>query len=217
MKKLRISKDMKLLTLHAPADFLSHLGPLPAGVEVSSRGKDYDQIHWFVKNKAQMEKELDKVLGLLKPDVICWIYYPKGSSGVQTDLTRDKGWDMLLRHTHLQWISLVSFDAIWSAFGMRLMTDADRKKAAVAEAKPKDRPILDYIDASTKAVRLPEDLEKELRRNKAARTFYDSLSYTNKKEYVEWIVTAKREETRRERVKVTIEKLQKGWKNPRNL
>ena len=213
-QKLRISPDMKLMTMNSPAGFSASLGPLPAGVKVSAQFKDYSQIHWFVKSKAQMEKELPKVLGLLKPDTICWIYYPKGSSGIQTDLTRDKGWDTLLGHKHLQWISLISFDETWSAFGMRLQTDADKKKNGT---KTKERPILDYIDAATKTVRLPEDLEKAFGRSKAARGFYDTLSYTNKKEYVEWIVTARREQTRTERVKVTIDKLQKGWKNPRNL
>ncbi|RYF90014.1 MAG: antitermination protein NusB, partial [Chitinophagaceae bacterium] len=48
-------------------------------------------------------------------------------------------------------------------------------------------------------------------------SFFDSLSFTNKKEYIEWIVTAKREETRTERIAGTIERLAKKWKNPRNL
>ncbi len=38
-----------------------------------------------------------------------------------------------------------------------------------------------------------------------------------KKEYVEWIITAKREETRKERLKGTVERLEKEWKNPRNI
>ncbi len=38
-----------------------------------------------------------------------------------------------------------------------------------------------------------------------------------KKEYIEWIVTAKREETRIQRIDGTIERLVKGWKNPRNM
>ena len=49
------------------------------------------------------------------------------------------------------------------------------------------------------------------------KTFFETLSFTNKKEYVEWIVTAKREETRNNRIEGTIERLLKGWKNPRNI
>jgi hypothetical protein len=59
--------------------------------------------------------------------VICWIHYPKGSSGIQTDLTRDKGWENLLKE-NLHWLSLISFNETWSAFGMRLKTEADELK-----------------------------------------------------------------------------------------
>jgi hypothetical protein len=213
-QKLRIKEGMRLLTLNAPGGFSAALAPLPAGVKISSKGEKYDQVHWFVREKSDVEKEVGQVVGLLKPDTVCWIYYPKGSSGVQTDLTRDKGWDKLLKHTDLQWLSLISFDQTWSAFGMRRSTETVVKKHA---PKGAERPILAYIDAGSKTVRLPEDLERAINVSKAARSFFESLSYTNKKEYVEWVVTAKREETRIERVKGTVERLKKEWKNPRNL
>ena len=47
-----------------------------------------------------------------------WISYPKGSSKCQTDLTRDKGWEPLA-NGDLMWLSLVSVDDVWSAFGLR--------------------------------------------------------------------------------------------------
>jgi hypothetical protein len=99
---------------------------------------------------------------MLHDDIVCWIYYPKGTSKIQTDLTRDKGWDALLKHDELQWISLISFDDTWSSFGMRLKTEADKKK----EAKPKERPIFDWVDPKTKTVRLPEDFEAALKKSK---------------------------------------------------
>jgi hypothetical protein len=213
VQKLKIKEGYTLLTLDAPSEFKKSLGELPRGAKVVSSGTDYNQVHWFVMNKSQMEKELGKVLKLVKGDVICWIYYPKGSSGIQTDLTRDKGWDALLKHTELQWISLISFDETWSTFGFRMKTDADKKKDAV----PKEREIFKWVNPQTKEVRLPDDLSVNLQKNKKQREFFDTLSFTNKKEYIEWIVTAKREETRNERIKGTIERLNKGWKNPRNM
>ncbi|MFN2438862.1 MAG: YdeI/OmpD-associated family protein, partial [Chitinophagaceae bacterium] len=123
------------------------------------------------------------------------------------------GWDALLKHEELQWISLIAFDETWSAFGFRIKTEADRKK----DAKPKVREIFNYIDPAKKLVRLPDDLSVAFEKNKKAKLLFDALSFTNKKEYVEWIVTAKREETRNDRVKGTIQRLEKGWKNPRNM
>lgn len=212
-QKLKIKEGMTLRTINAPDYFTAHLGVLPEGVNVSATAKKYDQLHWFVLHKAQMEKEMDKVLAMVTGDVACYIYYPKGTSKIQTDLTRDKGWEKLLaKGDNLTWISLISFDDTWSVFGLRMKTEADKKK----EEKPKERPIFDYIDAATKTVRLPDDLAAALKKSKKATAMYESISFSNKKEYVEWIVTAKREETRTERIKGTIERLEKGWKNPQN-
>jgi hypothetical protein len=209
-QKLRIKDDMKLLTIHAPAGFDASLKPLPPGVTFTTAANAFQQIHWFVKNKSEMEKDLEKVLKLVKGDIVCWIYYPKGTSSIQTDLTRDKGWERLLKRDELQWLSLISFDDTWSAFGMRAKTAADKKK----ESKPAENPLLEYIDANRKIVRLPDDLARALTKNKKASSFYETLSFTNKKEYVSWVVSAKREETRTERVKASTEKLEKNQKNP---
>jgi uncharacterized protein YdeI (YjbR/CyaY-like superfamily) len=73
------------------------------------------------------------------------------------------------------------------------------------------------VNPQTKEVRLPDDLAFALKKNKKMSAYFNTLSFTNKKEYIEWIVTAKREETRAERLKGTIEQLGKQWKNPRNI
>ena len=212
-QKLRIKAGSKLLVIHPPVDFRKKLENLPAGVNISENAKEYDQVHWFVMNKAQMEKELPKILKLVRDDVICWIYYPKGSSRLQTDFTRDKGWDKLLQHEEFQWISLISFDDTWSTFAFRLKTEADKKK----EAQPREREIFKWVNPATKEVKLPADFADALKKNKKQSSFFDTLSFTNKKEYLEWIVTAKREETRKERILGSIERLGKSWKNPRNM
>ena len=214
-EKLKIKAGDTLLTLNEPGEFQKGLNGLPKGVKVVESGKDYNQVHWFVVNRAQLEKEMSKVMKLVKPGVVVWVYYPKGTSKLQTDLTRDKGWDCLLAEgDKLAWISLISFDDTWSVFGFRAKTDADRKK----EAKPKpEREIFKWVNPETKTVKLPDDVAASLKKNKKASEFFNSLSFTNKKEYIEWIVTAKREETRKERVDGTIERLNKSWKNPRNI
>ena len=66
-------------------------------------------------------------------------------------------------------------------------------------------------------MKLPDDLAATLKKNKKEVAFFDALSFTNKKEYIEWIVTAKREKTRAERILGTIERLGKQWKNPGNI
>jgi hypothetical protein len=211
-EKLKIKKDYSLRTINAPADFKKELAPLPDGVSISPTAKNYQQIHWFIHNKAQLDKELPNVMPLVTDDVLCWCYYPKGSSALQTDLTRDKGWDNLLNQPNFHRLVLISFNDTWSVFAFRMQSGTGKKK----EAQPKERPILDYIDPKKKTVRLPDDLQAVLSKNKKAGSFFESLSFSNKKEYVEWVVTAKRAETRQERIAGTLDRLVKGWKNPRN-
>ncbi len=214
--KLKIKAKNGLLTLNAPTNFKKGLIGLPAGVKFVTEGKDlitigYDQVHWFVLNKAQLEKEMSKVMKLVKPEVIVWVYYPKGTSKIQTDLTRDKGWDCLMAESDkLKWINLISFDDTWSVFGFRAKTDADKKK----EANPVEREIFNWINPKTKEVRLPDELTTALKKNKKISDYFHSLAFSHKKEYVEWIVTAKKQETKMKRVEGTMERLEKQWKNP---
>ena len=210
--KLKIREGNRLLVINAPADFKKSMGPLPPGVKVKASGAHFDQVHWFVKNKAEMDKGLKKVMSMISRDVICWIYFPKGSSGIQTDLTRDTGWEALMKQDK-QWINLISFDDTWSAFGIREKTVRDRKK----ESKPKERPIFQYADSGTKTIILPDDLNAAFKKNKKAETFFNSLAFSNKREYLEWVITAKRSETREKRVLAGMEMLEKGFKNPREF
>jgi uncharacterized protein YdeI (YjbR/CyaY-like superfamily) len=53
-----------------------------------------------------------------------------------------------------------------------------------------------------------------LKRNKQAAGFFDSLAFTNRKEYVEWIGSAKKDETKQKRLAATLEKLTARKKNP---
>jgi uncharacterized protein YdeI (YjbR/CyaY-like superfamily) len=61
---------------------------------------------------------------------------------------------------------------------------------------------------------LPADMAEALAQTPSAMAFYQGLSYSNKKEYVVWILSAKQEKTRGERLVKTIEKLSANKKNP---
>lgn len=69
-------------------------------------------------------------------------------------------------------------------------------------------------DTKERAVDVPQALVQLLDGNAQAKTFFDGLSYSNKKEYARWINEAKREETRQNRLTLTLEKLLAGKKNP---
>ncbi len=69
-------------------------------------------------------------------------------------------------------------------------------------------------DTEERVVEVPKALQDLLDAHPSAKSFYESLSYTNRKEYARWIADAKREATRLSRLEKTLDKLQNGLKNP---
>ncbi len=62
-------------------------------------------------------------------------------------------------------------------------------------------------DTAPRTVTPPPDLKKALKGSTAAQAVWETLSYTHKREYVEWIEEAKKPETRLRRLEKTIEQL----------
>jgi len=70
-------------------------------------------------------------------------------------------------------------------------------------------------DEEERVVEIPDDLQQIFDKNKKAFTIYNTLSYTNRKEYVRWITDAKHEDTRKERLKAIVGKLMRVGLSPR--
>jgi hypothetical protein len=62
-------------------------------------------------------------------------------------------------------------------------------------------------DLEIREVSVPDDVSALLGENSRAKKFYESLSYTDRKEYMRWIESAKQEETRQRRIGMFLEKL----------
>jgi hypothetical protein len=89
------------------------------GSEIPDRlGDRHDWILLYAPDRSTLETSLPAVAAALASPGTLWIAYPKGSSKVQTDLTRDAGWDAI-RDQDLMWLTLVSIDPRWSAFSLR--------------------------------------------------------------------------------------------------
>ncbi len=67
-----------------------------------------------------------------------------------------------------------------------------------------------------KEIEVPDYFIKALNKNKEAKKVFENFAYSHKKEYVEWITEAKREETRNNRIAQAIEMIAEGksrhWK-----
>jgi hypothetical protein len=60
-----------------------------------------------------------------KADATLWIAYPKKTSGVQTDMTRDKGWDAVT--DQIDAVSQVAIDDTWSALRFKPVAEVGRR------------------------------------------------------------------------------------------
>ena len=63
------------------------------------------------------------------------------------------------------------------------------------------------LDEAHREVVIPEDVLRALRRDRNANAFFESLSYSHKKAYIEWVESAKKDETREKRAEKMIEML----------
>jgi hypothetical protein len=77
-----------------------------------------DWIQIFVRDQAQLKRLAPIAARALRAQTLLWLSFPKGSSKIQTDLTRDKGRDVLQK-IDLKWVNLISVNETWSAFALR--------------------------------------------------------------------------------------------------
>jgi predicted RNA-binding protein (virulence factor B family) len=62
-------------------------------------------------------------------------------------------------------------------------------------------------DLEERLVEVPADLQEALEAQPAAHAYFNRLSYSHQREYVQWITQAKREQTREDRINRMIEML----------
>jgi hypothetical protein len=88
------------------------------------------------------------------------------------------------------------------------LSKAARQAASVELGATYDVELV--ADAGERTVEVPDDLAAALAADPAARTAFDALAYSHRKEYVRWVTEAKREQTRADRVAKTVEKVRAG-------
>jgi len=132
-RKLGIKPGYKLLIMNAPEGYMGMLGPLPEGAEALTRlpaGAEgtFDLVHVFSHNRADVDRQAAEALRALKPGGLLWFSYPKGSSKVKTDITRDTGWESVTG-AGMEIVAQVSIDDTWSAGRFRPSSDIKSRQS----------------------------------------------------------------------------------------
>ena len=71
------------------------------------------------------------------------------------------------------------------------------------------------LDTAPRTVEIPPDLKRALESDGKYSRLFEELSYSRQKEFVDWLESAKREETRRRRIAQSLEMLFEGI-SPKN-
>ena len=212
LEKLQLSEEKSLLIQGLPSSIEKQFSKLAFAKNMTPllKSKKIDFAPVFAVNERQLNGIVGEVLPALGEDAKFWVAYPKQTSKITTTLNRDCSWECI-RGEGYEMVRSIALDHVWTALRFRRENGlASQKRVAVREkvlAKA-------GVDLETRTIEPPPDFAKELRRSKTAANFFDKLSFSDKKEYVVWISSAKKEETRLRRLESAIGKLIAGKKNP---
>ena len=197
-KKLLITEAKRVAVINAPSDFVRFKG---------RKDEPVDVLLVFVKDKKDVSMSVDQAISSLDPEGVLWFAYPKKSSGIKTDISRDSGWAPLAKNKLIP-VTQVAIDKTWSALRFKPIAHIPKltRKTAIGQ-KP-------YKPGVKRTLELPTEFQQLLSNNKKAGVFFQSLSFTNRKEYVVWLESAKRPETKQKRLADAIEKLLSKRRNP---
>ena len=106
-----------MLVQNAPAGYFEHLVvELPqAGLEVEG----VDALLLFVTSLAEVAELTPGAIQKIGQSGLLWIAYPKGGSGVKTDVNRDRLAAAVLEQTGWRAVRQVAIDEVWSALRFR--------------------------------------------------------------------------------------------------
>jgi bacteriocin resistance YdeI/OmpD-like protein len=210
-KKLHLKEGMRVAVANAPKGF--SLGALPSGVkQEKSLTRDLDTVFMFATTQKELKSLWPKALASVKQDGAVWVAYPKKTSGIETDLGMGE-WDAT-KGGDWNPVAMVGVDDTWSSVRFKYAPGLEEKRHARQEETINDADGTVCVDRVNRIVTPPKDLQKLLAKNAKARATFDGLSFTHRKEYVVWILDAKKPETREARLSKTVEMLAKGKKNP---
>jgi hypothetical protein len=124
-RTLRVKPGQRVLVLNAPDGYVERLEPLPSDARLVERARDavgdqrgFDAVHLFVRDRAELDRLAPAALAIGAHDAPVWICYPKRSSKVATDLTRDVGWDAVTAAGFVG-VAQVAVDETWTATRFR--------------------------------------------------------------------------------------------------
>ena len=105
------------VVLHAPAELIEKFIELGCMTSFDKKIKSESTLV-FVNNKKEFIQFLKTQLKHVKPDSVLWFGYPKQTSGIKTDINRDKLWEFAMEYG-IRPVSAISINDTWSGLRFR--------------------------------------------------------------------------------------------------
>lgn len=212
LKKLQVKAGFRVSVINAPENAASIFTDLPSSLTFTYAIQPNREAYLiFAITKLEMQQALMEIQPYIKEQTIVWILYPKAKSKLASDLNLMQSWDEL-KSFELAPCASAAINELWTA--IRIKPVSAQKKSGVGNAEIKDNEYGKYIDVSNKRITLPEELKALLSQHPEALSYFEQLAYSHKKEYVLWVITAKQEKTKIDRMEKMITMLLQKKKNP---
>lgn len=131
LEKLGVKPGNSVLLANPPEAVLLLLKPPPGATIQTNAVGEFDVVVAFVRDRAEIEAEAAPTIASTRAGGYLWFAYPKRSSGVATDISRDAGWEPV-REAGWETVTLVAIDDHWAALRFRPLSDIPvmRRKTA---------------------------------------------------------------------------------------
>lgn len=112
--KLGIKPGTPIVALNAPPNFSRLLSPLPEAATVRRALTPHAAyIHLFARTQRQLKNTIAAAADALAKDGMLWISWPKGASGVESDLNENVIREIGLAHGLVD-VKVCAIDPTWS-------------------------------------------------------------------------------------------------------
>ena len=114
VEKLGIKEGFAISIIGAPENYAATLGKLPPGVRQTNKLEGpLDFVQFFCSKRSRLEDNFPALKEALSPSGMLWVSWPKGSSGVPTDLTENVVREIGLRNGLVD-VKVCAVDETWS-------------------------------------------------------------------------------------------------------
>lgn len=214
LEKLNLKDEKNLLIQGLPSSIEKQFAKLSFAKNVTPLLKSR-KIDWalvFAVNENQLVSILRDVMPALHPLGKLWVAFPKAASKIASDLNRACSWNCLTTASY-EGVSQVDLDHVWSALWFK-KADTLHPLPASDEASTEEVELVELAQTVANVSAAPAELQHLFGNHPKAKHFFDTLPVFYQKEYITWIKAARKEETKTQRLELTLQRLNAGKRSP---